>query len=210
MTEAVDYFSNHSLKLRFPWRLYHAPIVGALANAIRWSPGAEVLNVGAGPFFELSKVALAGRRFTICDIDPRAIELAHACHGSALARADVIRAAEALPYDNDAFDLVVSMDVIEHVPDPLPWLRELVRVLAPGGQLFLTTPNYASYSLRAIENTALEAIARVQGFSRQNLHISKMTSARLSSLLAQAGAGNTHIRKIAFGWVLCSESTKPR
>ena len=29
MTEAVDYFSNHALKLRFPWRLYHGPIVPA-------------------------------------------------------------------------------------------------------------------------------------------------------------------------------------
>ena len=76
MAEAVDYFSNHSKKLAFPWRLYHAPIVRELARAVIDSPGPDVLNVGSGPFFELSEIDPHGRNFTICDIDPRAVELA--------------------------------------------------------------------------------------------------------------------------------------
>jgi len=48
--------------------------------------------------------------------------------------------AEALPFPNAAFDLVMAMDIIEHVEDDEPVFRELARVLRPGGTLVLSTP----------------------------------------------------------------------
>jgi len=45
--EQVDYFQNHRLKLRFPWSLYHRPIVSALEAAFGEALGPEVLNVGS-------------------------------------------------------------------------------------------------------------------------------------------------------------------
>lgn len=208
MAEAVDYFSNHSKKLAFPWSLYHSPIVRELARAIAESPGPDVLNVGSGPFFELPEIDARGRTFTVCDIDPRAVEVAKKVHGSAIARADVIQVDAPLPYDDGAFDLVVAMDVIEHVPDPGPWLNDVVRVLKPGGSLMLTTPNYASWSLRAIEATALEAIARVQGFSRKHIHPSKMDASRLRGLLRGAHVARPEIHEISHGWVLVARASK--
>ncbi|HYQ27566.1 MAG TPA: class I SAM-dependent methyltransferase, partial [Polyangiaceae bacterium] len=159
MSESVDYFSNHRFKLRFPWKLYHQPIVRELASALSASVGAEVLNLGSGPFFELSALPRLDKRFTLCDIDPRALTVAREIHGAALAGTDALTPGAPLPYPSAHFDAVVSMDVVEHLVDPLPWLADALRVLKPGGLLFLTTPNYASRSLRAIENTALEAIA---------------------------------------------------
>ena len=41
-----------------------------------------------------------------------------------------------------SFDTVISCETIEHVPDPALAVRELARVLKPGGRLYLTTPNY--------------------------------------------------------------------
>jgi len=41
-----------------------------------------------------------------------------------------------------AFDVVVSCETIEHLPDPRAALHELARVLRPGGELLLTAPNY--------------------------------------------------------------------
>jgi SAM-dependent methyltransferase len=204
MGESVDYFSNHRNKLRFPWRLYHQPIVHELASALTASVGTEVLNLGSGPFFELSALPKLDKRFTLCDIDPRALSVAREIHGAALAATDTLTPGAPLPYPSAHFDAVVSMDVVEHLIDPLPWLQDALRVLKPGGLLFLTTPNYASRSLRAIENTALEAIARSQGFSRKGLHPSKLDTPRLLSLLSRAGAKNATIKQISFGWVLAA------
>jgi len=49
---------------------------------------------------------------------------------------------ESIPHAGGTFDTVISCETIEHVPDPRRAIRELARVLRPGGRLFLTTPNY--------------------------------------------------------------------
>ncbi|MEW5739888.1 MAG: methyltransferase domain-containing protein [Myxococcota bacterium] len=208
MAEAVDYFSNHAMKFRFPWRLYHQPILDSLRRAIAGAPGRRVLNVGSGPFLELERLDVRQVEFTLCDIDERAIAEARKIHGSKVSRYDVTQVGAPLPYATGSFDLVISMDVIEHLPDPRPWLDENVRVLKPGGHLFLTTPNYGSGTLSLLENTALEAIARVQGFSRKNLHPTKFSRASLSRALVDAGLDNVHVQSIAFDWVLSAFATK--
>jgi 2-polyprenyl-3-methyl-5-hydroxy-6-metoxy-1,4-benzoquinol methylase len=211
MSEAVDYFENHRHKLLFPWSLYHRPIIDALGAALGSSLGPEVLNVGAGPFFELTQVDASQRRITICDIDSRAIELARQLHGERLAGSDVIDPDRPMPYADGRFDLVVSMDVIEHLQEAalLPWLRELLRVTRPGGLVFLTTPNYASKALDFLERTVLELIARKQGFSRKEMHPSKFTPERLGRLLAEAGFERRDLTPIAFGWVLAAHARRP-
>jgi methionine biosynthesis protein MetW len=45
------------------------------------------------------------------------------------------------PYPDNTFDTVVTLDVIEHMFDPISFLAELRRVLRPGGHLVLSTPN---------------------------------------------------------------------
>lgn len=49
---------------------------------------------------------------------------------------------EAIAHEDASFDTVISCETIEHVPHPQKALRELSRILRPGGRLFLTTPNY--------------------------------------------------------------------
>lgn len=73
---------------------------------------------------------------TSFDLSPRMLSRARARLGServSHAVADLTR----LPYADSSFDAVVCGWVLEHLPDPQPGLRELARVLQPGGKLLL-------------------------------------------------------------------------
>lgn len=53
---------------------------------------------------------------------------------------DVLGVAERLPFKDDSFDAVMSLNVLEHVKDPFQAARELIRVLKPGGELMCVAP----------------------------------------------------------------------
>ena len=53
-----------------------------------------------------------------------------------------------LPFSDDAFDAAVCMEGIEHVLDPFLLLGELIRVVRPGGRVYLTTPNIMNFYSR--------------------------------------------------------------
>ncbi|MCI5058783.1 MAG: class I SAM-dependent methyltransferase [Flavobacteriales bacterium] len=46
-----------------------------------------------------------------------------------------------MPFEDNSFDVVVSSEVIEHIPEPLKAIDEIYRVLKPGGIVILSTPN---------------------------------------------------------------------
>lgn len=46
-----------------------------------------------------------------------------------------------LPFNNNSFDAVLSVSVLEHVTDPINYLSEILRVLRPGGWFYLALPN---------------------------------------------------------------------
>ena len=45
-------------------------------------------------------------------------------------------------FENNTFDVIISLAVIEHLDDPSIFLREIYRVLKNNGILFLSTPNW--------------------------------------------------------------------
>ena len=57
---------------------------------------------------------------------------------------------------SEQFDFCVLSDVIEHVRDPLAFLREIHRVLKPGGTLFIATPDIGSWSARLMKQKWME------------------------------------------------------
>jgi SAM-dependent methyltransferase len=70
-------------------------------------------------------------------------------HGVDYRECDV--ASSALPFADDSFDFVTYMDTIEHHSfSPKRVLRDIWRVLAPGGRVLLTTPNHASIYNRVL------------------------------------------------------------
>lgn len=84
-----------------------------------------------------------------------------------------------LPFADNAFDLVWSSEVIEHVADTARWLSEVRRVLAPAGRLLLTTPNHGRLRL------ALGGIERYSEPLGDHLHL--YTRRSLAGVLGEFG-----------------------
>jgi 2-polyprenyl-3-methyl-5-hydroxy-6-metoxy-1,4-benzoquinol methylase len=53
-----------------------------------------------------------------------------------------------LPYSDNTFDVVVSLEVIEHLENPRHFVREIARILKVNGRCLITTPNQLSLSSR--------------------------------------------------------------
>ena len=53
-----------------------------------------------------------------------------------------IHLSDALPFENCSFDVVTMLAVLEHLDEPIEILREIERVLRPGGRLLLTVPSW--------------------------------------------------------------------
>jgi dolichol-phosphate mannosyltransferase len=89
----------------------------------------------------------------------------------------------ALPVRNESFDCVVCSQVIEHIPDDPAIMRELLRVLRPGGLLVLGTPDYSTIGWQTIE--PLYGFFAPGGYKDE--HITHYTLASLTELARQHG-----------------------
>lgn len=107
--------------------------------------GLRVLDVGCGQGLDLARYAEAGADATGVDLTPRHTELARA-HAEALGLAvEVVQGdAESLPFEDERFDRASSNGVLHHTPDMPAALREIRRVLRPGGEARIVVYNKRS------------------------------------------------------------------
>ncbi len=96
--------------------------------------GARLLEVGCGMGTDLLQFARAGARCTGIDLTPRSVEITrHRFKLYGAAGDFMISDGERLPFRNEAFDVVYSNGVLHHTPDTAGAIREVHRVLRPGG-----------------------------------------------------------------------------
>lgn len=112
---------------------FEALIEDAVAGAASRQPdGARVLDAGAGE----GQYAGSFRRQRYTGVD-----LGIGDAGWNYRSLDVLADLAALPFPGGTFDLVLNIVTLEHVPDPAGVVRELSRVLRPGGELLLIVPH---------------------------------------------------------------------
>jgi ubiquinone/menaquinone biosynthesis C-methylase UbiE len=108
--------------------------------------GLRVLDVGCGQGVDVYRYALAGAEATGVDLTPRHVELARAHLAAMGVEAEVVQGdAEALPFPDETFDRVSSNGVLHHTPDMPAALREIRRVLVPGGEARIIVYNRNSF-----------------------------------------------------------------
>ncbi|SCB56266.1 Methyltransferase domain-containing protein [Rhizobium aethiopicum] len=118
----------------FPWVAAQLPL----------KPGDRILDVGCGPaWFWAATAGLLPEnlQLTLADLSPGMINEAVArCSALPFASVEGHQAdAAALPFEDGAFDLVIAMHMLYHLPNPAAGIAEMSRVLKPGGFLAVTT-----------------------------------------------------------------------
>jgi 2-polyprenyl-6-hydroxyphenyl methylase/3-demethylubiquinone-9 3-methyltransferase len=106
--------------------------------------GKTALDVGCGAGLLAEPLARLGAKVTAIDPTPELISVArdHAA-GQGL---DIDYRVSAVEDLDGTFDLITSMEVIEHTVDPQQFLNDLAKRLAPNGLLMMSTPNATAWS----------------------------------------------------------------
>jgi len=103
-------------------------------------PGERILDIGTGTGWAARLLARRGARVTGIDIAPGMLGAAEALAEGIEPRPRFVRApAERLPFEDDSFDGVISTYGVIFSADPPAAIREMARVLRPGGRLALAT-----------------------------------------------------------------------
>jgi SAM-dependent methyltransferase len=126
----VDLFNEHMARYTF---------------AARLARGKRVLDAGCGTGYGSAELAQAADSVVGVDRAAEAIDFARANYGLPNLRFEQA-SCDALPHPGGSFDLVVAFEVIEHLERWREFLLEVRRVLAPAGQLIISTPNKLYYT----------------------------------------------------------------
>jgi 2-polyprenyl-3-methyl-5-hydroxy-6-metoxy-1,4-benzoquinol methylase len=98
----------------------------------------KILAIGCGKGAILSFLRLCGHVVHGIDVDPDAIRECVAAHPQIEIP---VASGDELPFDDACFDVVLNLDVVEHIRASNRHLRKVTRVLKPNGTYLLQTPN---------------------------------------------------------------------
>lgn len=137
-----------------------APLAGELVEVARLRPGERVLDVacGTGVVTRLAAERVGGAAVAGVDVNPDMLDVARTVSADAAIEWHQA-SAEALPLGNGTFDVVLCQMGVQFLPDRAGALREMRRVLSPGGRFALNAPGPTPAPFAVLE----KALARRAG-----------------------------------------------
>jgi len=192
-TDVASYYEKYWSSEGFsPFGSMYPELERLLLRHVR--PGAACLDVGCGDGRTAGLwLQNHGCDYLGVDVSTAAVEMAR----SIGLKAQAIEAATSLPFADEAFDMVLCLEVFEHLFEPHVAAAELLRVLRPGGVLVASVPNTAYWRRRA----ELAVIGRWDPIGDtlsvaqpwRDPHIRFFTPATLRRMLELAGYVNVEV-----------------
>jgi SAM-dependent methyltransferase len=173
-------------------------LVGPLLDAAGVQPGSRILDLATGPGYAAAAAAGLGAAVVGVDAAPAMVELARRLHPTVEFR---VAQAEALPFEDDAFDAVVGNFVVSHLSRPERAVSELVRVLHGGGRVALTT--WDQPDRMRLLGVFLDAFAEVGATPPPDIPAGPAffqfaDDEKFASLLAGCGLSGVEVTTVAF------------
>jgi SAM-dependent methyltransferase len=133
-----DYeLQTHQAEDRHWWYRGRRKVIERVVEDLRLPARARILDAGCGSGRNMVELARHGT-VTGVELADASVSLARERGAGEVIAGSVLE----MPFEAGSFDLAASLDVIEHLEDDLTALRELRRVVAPGGSLLVTVPAY--------------------------------------------------------------------
>ena len=157
-----------------PRAMKHHTFSRQLKTLARYVKPGKVLDVGCATGFFLDVASSAGWEVHGVELSEYAAEVARGRFGEHVFKGTLEQAG----YPDESFDVVTLFDLLEHVPDPRLFLREVRRLLRPDGILLIVTPDITSLSARIMGH-------RWSHFKREHLHY--FSPETITHLLTECG-----------------------
>ena len=172
------------------------PVAEDLIQAAALQTGERVLDVGCGTGV-VTRLAAAkvgpGGTVAGLDVNPGMLAVARSVTPSDMAIEWHEADARAIPLPDESFDVVLCQMSLQFIPDRVQGLREMRRVLAPGGRLVLNVPGPAAPVFETLARAMGEHVApQAEGFVRAVFALDD--DGELESLLTEAGFRDVHVR----------------
>lgn len=170
---------------------------GELFEGFPIHPEDVVLDVGCGDAPFTLFCAMQGAEVIFADIDAEKIAATQNALKNTPARkiTPIVSDCNPLPLENEIVDKVISMEVLEHVDDPMVFIRELVRVGKPGAAYLITVPD------PEIEKLQKKGLAPDAYFAKPN-HIRIWERDAFAQLVSEAGLEIKQQKRFGFYWSL--------
>lgn len=110
-------------------------------QAIEKSKGGKFLDIGCGLGFLLELLSPQKWDRHGCDFSPFAVEHCQKSNFGTIKQGDLAT----IKYPNAFFDVVAARYVLEHLSDPKQFLKEVRRILKPGGKFVISIPNWGGF-----------------------------------------------------------------